>query len=1083
MEDWQLLEDYARTGSEAAFAQLVDRYLGLVHTAARRQLQDDALAADVAQAVFLLLARKAGSFGRQVVLSGWLFRTTRFVAARAQRTEIRRQRREQEALAMQELNTPNSHWNCLSPDIDEAIAGLSEPDRNALLLRFAEGRNHREVGIALGLNEEAAKKRVNRALDKLRVVLGARSVPITVAVLAAMLSDRLVAAPPVGLAATLTRGVVSGGAEVGVAAGLAQQVTASWRWTQIQLAAAFVAAVSLVSILLISWNGPEKAAVSLSGMAAVSTSANSPIVFSSRPTAAEQTFRLEVVTAETGEPLPNVRVPLNFVINDQWLSPDDLVTDEQGVCTIQLPRGTLARLDAGAHLPGYENRFFTWRSDWQHPLPDGYTLRLGRAESVGGQVLNEQRQPLAGVSVWLAYHISDTSWREPDQDRERLGFMRRILLGATDPQGRWSCNTIPPTRERFAFEFEHPDYVKEDSLSVSRDDDSAVGREVLANLRSRKAVTTLRAGLVAFGRVVDTTGDPVAGARIASAWHEEGVLTDADGQFTVRRLPPGDVLFVATALGFAPKPFNAVGGGKAIRVQLETGGVLRARILTTNSEPIAGATLLLDEGFGSGALGWDDKSDADGWVTWQSAPRNETRTFTAHAPGYRMVRQITLRTDGSEQTISLIPTLTVVGNVVDERTGEPVGRFKAIPGEGYDSPNFDRSNLHYGTNGVYQLTFSEAGAMAIRIEAEGYATDIGRPNPGPNGEPRCDFKLRREDPNSGIRGVVLNPDGSPSAGAAVVLCSLEHGAVLTRGTFRQDDRSIFTNADGAGRFVFPPVRVPHTVVAVSAEGLGRVRARGGSTLEVRLEPFGTIEGIVSRNDQPLVGQTVILVDPSFAYFSGAVSLDSQTFQARSDAEGRFRIEGVPASELRLYLSRGVGTPFTDETRVKVSSGRTASVVIGEPDSAGRLVIGRLRASELGLVTDWRRHLISHSLSRKVKTVTPPAGLSDEAGKLWLVNWHQSEDGIALNRQSCNYDVVVDAEGTFTVRGVPAGEYQLSIEALPADRVRKDPWAQQGSEWRGYAIQTVLIPDANPAGGDLPLDLGDVEMTIQRRRRN
>jgi protocatechuate 3,4-dioxygenase beta subunit len=309
-------------------------------------------------------------------------------------------------------------------------------------------------------------------------------------------------------------------------------------------------------------------------------------------------------------------VPLNFVVNDQWLAPDESVADAQGVCVIPLPIGRLGRLDAGAHVPGYENRFFTWRADWQHPRPEEYILRLGRAETVGGQVVDEQRRPIAGVSVWLAYSVSDTSWREPEQDQERLGFMRRILLGTTDTQGRWVCATIPPTRERFGFEFEHPDYVKDDSLSVSRDDPSAVGREVLANLRARTALTQLRRGLVVNGRIVDSAGDPVATAKIASAWHEESVPTDADGQFTIRRLPPGEVMFVATAPGFAPKHFNAEGGGKSIRVRLETGGVLRARILNTNGEPIAGATLLLDEGFGVGSLGWDDRSDADGWVQW-----------------------------------------------------------------------------------------------------------------------------------------------------------------------------------------------------------------------------------------------------------------------------------------------------------------------------------------------------------------------------------------------------------------------------------------------------------------------------------
>ncbi len=1080
MEDRQLLADYARTGSEAAFAQLVERHLGLVHTAARRQVQDDALAADVAQAVFLLLARKAGSLGGNIVLSGWLFRTTRFVAARAQRAEFRRQRREQEAIAMQEIHAPDPHWNRLAPELDEALAGLAETDRNALLLRFAEGRNHREVGVALGLTEEAAKKRVNRALDKLRGVLAGKGVTLTVALLAGLLADRLVAAPPAGLATTITGGVVSGAAQAGFAGGLAQQVAAAWRWTRVKFTAAFVGAAALLTALVVI-SKPLGSRPTVSPAPAPTANASAEPGTHTPGVAprlkGSETFRLQVVAADTGDPLPGARVPLNFVANGEWLAPEGLVTDAAGVCLIPLPRGALMRMDAGAHFPGYENRFFTWRADWQHPRPEGYTLRLGRAETVGGQVVDEQRRPLAGVSVWLTYHLSDTSWREPDEDRERLGFMRRIRLGATDVQGRWQCATIPPARERFAFEFEHPDYVKEDSLSVSRDDETAVGREVLANVRARKAVTVLRAGVVAFGRVVDAAGEPVVTAKIAPAWHEEGVLTDADGQFTVRRLPPGDVQFVATAEGFAPKRFNALGGGDAVRVQLDPGGLLRARIIDTNGEPIVGATLLLDEGMGAGALGWDDTTDADGWVTWRSALRNEMRTFTAHAPGYRMARGFPLRTDGSEQTVSLLPTLTVVGSVVDAQTGAPVARFKAIPGEGYDQPNFDRSELHYGTNGAYRLKFNEAGAMAIRVEAQGYATEIGRPVLGPNGEPRCDFRLRREDPNGGIHGVVLNANGSPAAGAEVALCTLEHSVALLRARFRRDDFSIVTNADSAGRFGFPPVRVPHTVVAVSSAGFGRLRARSGEALEVRLEPFGAIEGVVSRDGRPVAAQMVNLLDPSFGYYSGAVSLDVLTFQTRSDAQGRFRLTGIPAGDLRLYLGQGLGTPFTDETRITVRAGETATVVIGEPDPAGRTVTGRLKTSEPGLVSDWRRYLTGHSLSRKLPPVNPPAGLSDEEGKLWRVQWHQSEAGRALDRQRISYTVDVAADGTFTVRGVPPGEYQLSLTALPADRVRHDPWQQQAAEWRGYAIRTVTIPEANP---EAPFDLGEVELKIRRR---
>src|SRR5215216_3283503 len=105
MDDWQLITEYVSTGAESAFRSLVERHLGLVQSVAMREVRDPELAREVSQAVFILLARKARSFRRSVVLSAWLFRTTRFVALRAVRSEYRRRRREQEA--MQTLNEPS----------------------------------------------------------------------------------------------------------------------------------------------------------------------------------------------------------------------------------------------------------------------------------------------------------------------------------------------------------------------------------------------------------------------------------------------------------------------------------------------------------------------------------------------------------------------------------------------------------------------------------------------------------------------------------------------------------------------------------------------------------------------------------------------------------------------------------------------------------------------------------------------------------------------------------------------------------------------------------------------------------------
>lgn len=1088
MEDWQLLETYARTGSEAAFAQLVERHLGLVHTAARRQVNNDALAADVAQAVFLLLARKAGSFGPKLVLAGWLFRTTRFIATRALRAEIRRQRREQEALAMQQLHAadPQAHWNRIAPELDEALARLGETDRNALLLRFAEGRNHRDVGRALGLTEEAAKKRVNRALEKLRSTLAHHGVTLTVAVLAGQLADRLCGAPPAELAASITKGAVAGVSSASAAAGLAQQTVAAWRRTQRLWTAALVGGAALVTAFVLFFLSPKETAAeptpatdqaSTDSRAMAHTAGLTPMLNST------ETFRLRIIAADTGLPLPGARVLLNLVSNGDWITPEDQETDTNGECLIPLPRGSLMRLDAGAHFPGYENRFFTWRSDWQHPRPDSHTLALGRAETMGGKLVDELGRPVGGVTVWLQYGVGDTSWREPEEDRERLGFMRRFRLATTDDQGLWLCSTVPLARVQFYFEFEHPDYVKT-SILVGRDDYSAVGRERLAGLRSRTIVTTLQSGSVAFGQVVNGNGEPISGARIGTSWHQPGVVTDSEGQFSMRSLPRGEIMYIATAEGYAPRRFRVQAGGAASRVQLDPGSVLRVRLVNPQGEPIPGATLILEDGIGDSALGWSGQTDEDGRVAWRSAPPDRTFMFTANAPGYRFHRQVQLAIDPNvEHTVTLEPSLLVSGRVVDADSGQPIGRFKAIPGQDRDHPNLNRSGLFYGTNGTYQLRFIETGEPVVQLEAEGYETEVGYPEPGPNGEPRCDFQLRRAASQGVVRGVVLNPDGSPAPGAEVALCTLEKSAKLGRERLVMSTDSIVTNTDSQGRFVFPVVQSPHTVAAVSTKGFNLASARSNAPVEIRLQPFGAIEGILLLDGQPQAEKRIQLVDPNLRLYWGAFSLDFASFQAQTDSEGRFRIDHVPAGDFLLFLNLGVGIPYTEETKVRVSAGELSHVVMGEPDPAGRPVVGRLKPSEAIPVTDWRQHITTRSLSRKLPVVEPPPGLSEEARKMWVVAWYQSAAGREQTRQNANYTVVVDADGRFTVRGVPAGEYQLQLTALPTEMARKGDWNLNAADWYGLSIQDVTVPEPAPdtSPTSAPLDLGDVELKIHRRQ--
>ena len=213
-ESRQLLVQYATDGSEAAFHEVVTRYVNLVYSAALRLVEGDRhLAEDVTQTVFADLARQARSLSREVMLGGWLHRHTCFVASKTLRTERRRRERERQVV---EMNASEDHsaenLAQVAPVLDEAINELAAEDRTAILLRFFEQHDFAAVGAALGSSEEAARKRVDRALDKLESLLKRRGVAFSATALAATLTAQAVTAAPAGLALTVSTVAVAGAA-------------------------------------------------------------------------------------------------------------------------------------------------------------------------------------------------------------------------------------------------------------------------------------------------------------------------------------------------------------------------------------------------------------------------------------------------------------------------------------------------------------------------------------------------------------------------------------------------------------------------------------------------------------------------------------------------------------------------------------------------------------------------------------------------------------------------------------------------------------------------------------------------------
>jgi RNA polymerase sigma factor (sigma-70 family) len=314
-EDPELLRHYLENQSEAAFSELVRRHLALVYgTALRRTNGDSHRAEDIAQLVFVRLAREAMKVARHPAIHGWLYVATRHAAAEVMRTEQRRKNREAKIHAMHhdEKVPTKEAWHDLRPDLDAVLEELEDRERDVVLLRFFDGRPFAEIGVALRISEDAARMRVDRALEKLRTILARRGVTSTTAALGVALAAQGAVTVPSGLAAAISSAVLSP-VGLGGTAALTMFMTTSKTITGVASAVAILA----ISCAIYQTRAAREAEMSLAALqqergatrrAAPESASNSRLEIAQKGESN--------LTASARPVVPAASIPIDYVLSD-----------------------------------------------------------------------------------------------------------------------------------------------------------------------------------------------------------------------------------------------------------------------------------------------------------------------------------------------------------------------------------------------------------------------------------------------------------------------------------------------------------------------------------------------------------------------------------------------------------------------------------------------------------------------------------------------------------------------------------------------------------------------------------------------
>jgi Carboxypeptidase regulatory-like domain len=736
-----------------------------------------------------------------------------------------------------------------------------------------------------------------------------------------------------------------------------------------------------------------------------------------------------------------------------------LTTDSHGGVRAGFSPDELVSLELTAGGGDFISRKMMWSVQLGSVIPASYTFKLRTGVSIGGAVVEEMNNPIAGAKISL-----NRFWGGPDGMDERgdqPDFPSQTVT--TDAQGNWLVRGLPEELlDHIALDVSQPDFI---SMNMT----VGANRTTQKQLRAGTMKITLHRGIQGRGLVTDENDYPISGATVwvgrKYSRERQETKTDGSGRFVFRNLTEGDVLFGVTANGREPdnKTFHVQVNMADIVFKLSAGHVVRGVVQDGSGVPVQGVRVSLERSPAEAsydAYEFSATTDENGKFQWDGAPR-DALSFYFGKQGFEQKRNVKLAPD-QDNTVTLNAPRMLQSLVLDANTEQPVTKFSVGTGTGI----WGGSQIYGGvrdhdfsaTDGRFTLNLDEPNDNAVQVSADDYAMQTQFFPKSESGIIQLTFRLK---PGSALKGVVISSAGAPLPGITVACTSGDSGSSiqLQNGILRSWNlQTKVARTDAEGKFTLgSPPENASTVVAAGPAGFAaapseQVRASG----VLVLQEFGRIEGTLKIGGAPAADQDLL-----FSLSAIGINMDFNSYKSTTDQQGHFVIEKVPAGEgslVRLVKTSANSWTHSHQTPVLVEPGKTTQITLGD---SGAVIKGSVRFETPPV--DGEALTISGNLSSAMLKM-PPFSSPEEARA-----YMNSPEWKAQIQERKSFALAANADGSFTLDSIPPGTYTLDISATKSgDQAWRNPSVAQSRT-------TVTIPEtSNPYN---PISIGEIVLKL------